>query len=66
MSYYTPNPDIKNLSYRMKIMGFDFERGHYIYNISFNNENMQNEKEVNSQHEIIVYINYYLKAFEKK
>lgn len=61
----TPNPDIKSLSYRMKIMGFDFEKGHYIYNISFYNESIQNENEVNSKHEIIDYINNYLQPFVK-
>lgn len=59
-----PNPNIKNLSYRMKIMGFDLDKGHYIYNINFENLKIQHKNVISFKHEMMDYLSYYIKSFE--
>jgi hypothetical protein len=59
-----PAPDIKNLSYRMKLMGYDLNKAHYVFILNIDNEGVRNVNLIDFNNGIIDHINYYLQLFK--
>lgn len=59
-----PKPDIKNLSYRMKLMGYDLNKPHYVFILNIDHEGVENLNLIGFYNEMIDHIHYYLQLFK--
>jgi PucR family transcriptional regulator, purine catabolism regulatory protein len=60
------NPDLKSLDYRMKLMGYDLNKEHYIYLLMLNDQKVNKEIDIDFKNKIIDEINYQMQPLGKK
>jgi purine catabolism regulator len=61
----TEKPDLKSLSYRMKLMGYDLNKEHYVYIMILNDSEVEKASSFDYKNKIIDDINYQLSSFGK-
>jgi PucR family transcriptional regulator, purine catabolism regulatory protein len=60
------NPDLTSLSYRMKLMGYDLNKEHYVYILDINDNENDKAGLFSFKNKIIDLITYHMDSFGKK